>query len=242
MTTTKSRRVKKKVRNSFLVITITFAILFAGYIPLIDLPVGEYNDKPKVWYNPHLSDFLYEGTVSTNNTFNAYNESYIICKIQNIDYTKFWFNGSQYDVSYGLNTIPVDFGTANQSYSIDVSQSDVDNEVFEWISVQPLFIKEDVIDVNLDSEPEEIPFYAGGCVSILVQPNFSYNWLYIEVDGTIINNIFDTSENLELYSVYAIATLFDGMYLQYDLDMIPQEHTIKFKGNLEFCLRNCRRW
>ncbi len=225
------KKLKKRYSRFFLAITIASAMLFSGIIPLIELPVGESNEKPQKWYNPQLSDFLYKGTVTTNNTFNAYNESYIICKVQNTDYTKFWFNGSRYNVSYGLNFIPVDFGTVNQSYSIDVSQADVDNEIFDWISVQPLYIESDIIDVNLDSTPEEISFYAGGKISILVQPNFSYNWLYLELDGTIINNIYDTATNEELDPVYAITFLFDGNYLQYDLDVIPQLHTLKVKGN-----------
>ncbi|NHJ21818.1 MAG: hypothetical protein EAX91_12805 [Candidatus Lokiarchaeota archaeon] len=209
MTTTKNRIIKNKYSKSFVAITIVFAMLFSGFIPLINLPVGEFNEKPCKWYNPQLSDFLYEGTVKTNNTFNAYNESYIICKIQNIDYTKFWFNGSQYDVSYGMNIFPVDFGTVNQSYSIDVSQSDVENGIFDWISVQPLYIESDTIAVNLDSTTD-INFDAGGSISILVQPNFSYNWLYLEVDGTIINNIYDPSSYPELDPLYAISFLSEG--------------------------------
>ncbi len=230
MTVTKQKLKRSKFRKSIRIFSIIFCILFSGLIPLIDLPVGEYNDKPKIWYDPHLSDFLYDEDVSINNTFNAYNESYIICKIQNTDYTKFWFNGTQYNVSYGFNIFPVDFGNVNQSYSIDISQADVNNEIFDWVSVQPLYIDSDIIDVNLIS-PTNISFYAGGSISLLVQPNFSYNWLYIEVDGTIINNIYNTSIYPELESEYFIAFNYEGEYIQYDLDLNPDQHQIKFKGN-----------
>lgn len=229
MTITNYRRTQKKIKKSFIITLIIFTTLFSGIIPLIDLPSGT-NDEPKVWYNPQLSDFLYQDSVFTNNSFNAYNESYILCKIQNTDYTVFWFNGTQYDVSYGINIFPVDFGNVNQSYSIDISQADVNNDIFDWISVQPLYIESDIINVNLTSTTD-ISFYAGGEISILMQPNFSYNWLYLELDDVIINNICNTSTYPEFEPVYAISFISEGIYIQFDLDIIPEEHTLKIKGN-----------
>jgi len=91
------------------------------------------------------------GISVTNHNFNAYNESYIMCDIQYTDYTNFTFNNSLYDVSYGLNILPVDFGTENVSYTLNISQNDVDNEVFNWITVQPLLIKSNLVEVELDS-------------------------------------------------------------------------------------------
>ena len=228
--TTKKLSIKKKFRNSLIAISIIFVILFSGITPLIDIPTGEREPEP-VWYDPTLADFLFEDNVTqTTYNFNAYNESYIICKIQNTAYTSFTFNSSTYNVSYGLNTFPIDFGTVNQSYSIGISQSDIDNNVFDCICVQPLIIKEDTVVVNLESTTN-ISFYAGGIVSILVQPNFSYNWLYLEVDNIVINNIYTTTDYPEVDSAFLIRWRYDGTYIQFDLDMEPKLHQMKIKGN-----------
>jgi len=154
-----------------------------------------------------------------------------MCKIQNTDYTTFTFNNSVYNVSYGLNIFPIDFGSMNASYTITISQDDVNDDVFDWISVQPLYIKSDNIDVNLET-PTNILFYAGGMISILLLPNFTYNCLYLEVDDTVINEMYTNYSNYEeVDSAFLIATMFDGVYLQYDLNLIPSQHVIKIKGN-----------
>ncbi len=57
MTITYSRKIKNKIRKSIIVFSITFAVLFSGFIPLIDLPEGNIREEPNVWFNPHLSDF-----------------------------------------------------------------------------------------------------------------------------------------------------------------------------------------
>ena len=96
MTATKQKIKRRKLRKSIIIFSIIFCTLFSGFIPLIDLPVGENNDLPNTWFNPHLADYLYEDDVnSTSYNFNAMNESYIMCKIRNIDYTDFSLNGTQ---------------------------------------------------------------------------------------------------------------------------------------------------
>ncbi len=70
-------------------------------------------------------------------------------------------------MSYGINVIPIDFRTLNASYSINISQEDVNNDVFDWIIVEPLYIKSGTINVNL-TNTTDISFYAGSMVSILI--------------------------------------------------------------------------
>ena len=222
---------KRKYKNGIVVFSIIFMMLFLGIYPLVDW--GDIKEKPKpVWFNPNLADFLYEEDINqTTYNFNAYNESYIICKIQNKAYTSFTFNSSTYNVSYGLNYFPIDFGTVNQSYSIGIAQSDIDNDVFNWICVQPLIIDEDVVTTNL-SNSTNISFDAGGLVSLLIQPNFTYNCLYVEIDGIIINDMYTNyTEYPKVDTVQLISMFFNGMYIQYDLNIIPQTHQMKLKGN-----------
>lgn len=64
-----------------------------------------------------------------------------------------------------------------------------------------------------------------------MHPNFSYNWLYVEVDGVIINNIYNTTEYPEVDTDFFIASMFDGRYIHYNLDLTPDQHQINFKGN-----------
>jgi len=88
-----------------------------------------------------------------------------------------------------LNYYSIDFGTTNQSYSIGISQEDINNNVFDWISVQPLIIKEDNITVNMDNTTD-VSFEGGGKISLLLQINFTYNNFWVEVDNKVIK-IFD---------------------------------------------------
>lgn len=80
--------------NKHLFIKVISATLFSGFITLIDLPVGENNDIPITWSNPQLADYLFEDDVSsTSFNFNAMNESYMMCKIQNGNTNNnFYFN------------------------------------------------------------------------------------------------------------------------------------------------------
>ncbi|MFW9874014.1 MAG: hypothetical protein ACFFG0_12980, partial [Candidatus Thorarchaeota archaeon] len=230
----RERRIKYKY--GLIACFIIGITLFSSLIPFIDYNFAKFskNDQllPKsIWFDPKLADFLYDDSIDeTTYPFNAYNESYIMCKIQNTDFTTFTFNNSVYNVSYGMNIIPVNFGTVNQSYSITISQSDANNDIFDWICVQPLYIKTGNINVNLDTTTD-ISFHAGGMISILIQPNFSYNWLYVEVDNVIVNNIYNTTDYPELDSVYLMKWRYDGSYLQFDLNMSPEEHEMKIKGN-----------
>lgn len=223
------RERKTKYRHGLIACLIITLILFSGITPLIDWKVKERPEP--VWFDPNLADFLYVDTIEqTTYNFNAYNESYIISKIQNTDYTTFTFNNSVYNVSYGINYFPIDFGMVSQSYSIIISQDDVNNNVFDWISVQPLYIKEDVITVNMTT-PEEILFNGSGLVSILFQPNFTYNNLYLEVDDIVINDVYSPPEYPKIDSIYVITWKYGGTYLQFDLHMEPGQHQIEVKGN-----------
>ena len=87
MKSIKQRAGKRKYKNAVFVIIFVIFTLISGIYPLIDW--GNIKEKPKpIWYDPDLADYLYEDNVSqTNYSFNAMNESYIMCEIQNTDYT-----------------------------------------------------------------------------------------------------------------------------------------------------------
>jgi len=229
----KKLKKQKIIKNAVIAISIIFLILFSGITSLVDWSNYKVVDPPMTsWHNPSLPDFFYEDDVDqTTNYFNAYNESYILCKVQNTAYANFTFNNTMYNVSYGINSIPIDFGAVEQSYSINITQYDIDRNIFDWIAIQPLYIKEDFITVNMSS-PKEISFDAGGMVSILLQPNFTYNDLYLEVDNVVINNdIYNTSSYSDIESDFIITWEHGGTYLQFDLHIEPKQHLMKIKGN-----------
>ncbi|MFW9881330.1 MAG: hypothetical protein ACFFG0_50340, partial [Candidatus Thorarchaeota archaeon] len=226
---------KKEYRNSLIVSLVIILTLFSSLTPFLDdnfLSLGRNNHKLKGnWYNPDFPEFLYEDDVDQMlYNFSAKEECYIIMDIKNTDYTTFTFNETQYEVSYGLNIFPIDFGESFSSYNISVSQEDINNNIFNWIAVEPLYIKSGIINVNLTSTTD-ISFYAGGMISILMRPNFTYNWLYLEVDNLIINNIYNTTDYPEVDSVLLMEWKYDGTYVQFDLDMEPKQHLMKIKGN-----------
>ncbi|KKK45838.1 hypothetical protein LCGC14_0485440 [marine sediment metagenome] len=229
------KKTKQKIfKNAVIVISIIFLMLFSGLTSLVDW--GEYKpvDKPVTsWYNPGLPDFFYEDDVDqTTNYFNAYNESYLICKVQNTAYANFTFNNIMYNFSYGINMVPIDLGVDKESYSVNITQYDIDRDIFDWIAVQPVFIDEDEIEVNMDT-PEDIPFYAGGPVTILVQLNFSYNNLWIEIDDIIINDVYSIDEEYPSVDPYILSGLmFQGDYIQYDLNFDEANlHQMRIKGD-----------
>ncbi|GAH00139.1 unnamed protein product, partial [marine sediment metagenome] len=229
---------KYKIYAVFTVLTVT--ILFSGYTPLFNDYFYESFKKfeqerksnLKRAYNPLYDDFLFINEVDdTYYNFNAKGKCWVLADVDGTDFTSFILDDEVYNVSYGLNAFPKDFGDEDSSHTIEFNQSDISEENFKWVCVEPLLIAQDNIIVNLNPG-ETFSFYAGGPISILMQPNFSYNCLYLEVDSKIINdNIYDTSEYPEIDSSMFSYFVEEGSYLQFDLDMEPEIHTIKVKGN-----------
>ncbi|MHA2251721.1 MAG: hypothetical protein ACXAD7_15260, partial [Candidatus Kariarchaeaceae archaeon] len=226
----------RRIKQVLIVTLLLFVFLSPSVTRFVKFP--RKPDEPTVpWYNPNLADFLYEDSIDqTSYPFNAYNESYIMCNIQNTAYANFTFNNTMYNVSYGLNTIPIDFGVINESYSIGISQYDIDREIFDWIIVEPLFIKEGVIEVNSTST-NDIEFDAGGPITILLQPDFSYNYLYLEClelssKQIVLKNVFDPSQGYPDIDSQAYSSLVeDGRYISFDLNLKPGTHLMKVSGD-----------
>ena len=231
--------IKRKYKIYTVLIALTAIILFSGYTPLFNDYFYESFKKfeqerksnLKRAYNPLYDDFLFINEVyDTNYNFNAKGKCWVLADVDGTDFTSFKLDDEVYHVSYGLNSFPKDFGDEFTSHVIEFNQSDISEENFKWVCVEPIFIAQDNITVNL-VQNETFSFYAGGPISILLQPNFSYNWLYLEVDEKIINRIYDTSEYPEIESNFYSYFIEDGSYIQFDLDMDPNYHTVKIKGN-----------
>lgn len=230
---------KTKWKYGVLAIVFSLAFVAPGLFQFVDFGTVEKETQPESWFDPRLSAFLYDDEIDEASIpFNAYGESYIVCNVTDIAYTNFSITATgfdeEYDVSYGTNYIPVNFGEEEKTFTVTFE----DYTKIDWFVVEPVIIAMDSIDIDLDATPEEISFDSGGLVSFLViwnctsWNNFTYDELYVEYDGIVINEIetgWDPS--LELDPSIIAKARFDGIYLQYDIYTEVGSHTIKLKGN-----------
>jgi hypothetical protein len=229
---------RQKHKKNLVVAVFLFAMTFSSYVPLFNnyfYDVAVSGIPPETsQYDPNLEEFLYVEDVALQNYyFNAKEECYLLADIGGIDFTTLSLDGETYDLSYGINIFPIDFGSDWNSHSITLQSSDISsNENYNWITVEPLLIAEDTVE-GLDLDPLSIydtTFYAGGFISILVQPDFSYNFLGLEVDGVVINEIYQTDQYPEIDSAFFSYFVEEGAYIRFDLDMVPKSHTMRIKG------------
>ncbi|MFX0024577.1 MAG: hypothetical protein ACFE9S_19840, partial [Candidatus Hermodarchaeota archaeon] len=224
---------KKQLTTVFLILVIIFSgytWMFNEYFYELNKNSQQYDDLQQS-YNPLLNNYTYINDVTQSiYEFNAKGECYLLADLKGTDFTSLKLDNDQYNLSYGINIFSKDFGYECTAHTLEFQQADIDNDNFKWVCVEPLFIAMDNITVNLD-QPETIYFKAGGPISILMQPNFSYNWLYLEVDGVVINDIYHTDEYPEFDSIVYSYFVEDGAYIRFDLDTTAKDHVMKVKGD-----------
>ena len=186
-------------------------------------------DRQKINTSGNNYYFL-DGITQIGYSFDAKHECYILTELGGTDFTTFELNSQIYDVNYGLNIIPIDFGNTSALHTLSFEQGDIDDQNFEWFAIQPLIIEENETVVSLD-DTFSTSFFAAGTVAILVQPSFSYNWLYLELDGNVINDVYDPSYYPEIDSTLFSYFVEDGSYLSFIFHLDPQEHSLNIKGN-----------
>ncbi|NVM27422.1 MAG: hypothetical protein HWN65_01160 [Candidatus Helarchaeota archaeon] len=226
---------KKKLSNSVYSLLLIFIIVFSSFVPLLNSvfqttggkrsPFGDYT------FTALYDNYCYLTNINqTEYLFNAKGACYVLAEVNGTDFTSFQLDNETLDVSYGLNVFPKHFGENFTTHNITFLQNDIDNHNFKWVAVEPLFIKEGEITVNLTGY-YNVSFNASGPITILMQPNFSLNWLYLEVDNVVINDIYNTSDYPEIDSAFYSYFVDDGAYLSFSLNMEPNEHTMKIMGN-----------
>ncbi|MFX1297614.1 MAG: hypothetical protein ACFFD2_22545, partial [Promethearchaeota archaeon] len=124
-------------------------------------------------------------------------------------------------------TIPITF-----SESLEIHNITLESNYFQSLTIEPLFLAEGEVEVNIYEEKNEtISFDAGGLISILLKPNFSYNLLYVGLDNSTLKSIYDTSTypeiDSQLYSYFAHG----GAYLRFDIEVLPKTHNLTLTGN-----------
>ena len=199
------------------------------------------NDSSGVQYASDIRCFFISYDISTkfayiNNLtetdyyFNATGACYLLAEVCGFDFTSLLLDSTRYNISYGTNVLPIDFGENWALHCIHLTDTDINFNTIKWMAVEPLTLMEENITVTLNNSYNST-FYAAGLISILLQLNFSYNWLSLEVDNVLINNIYNTSDYPEIDSGFLSYFQEGGPYLRFDLNMIPMEHSIKMKGN-----------
>ena len=226
--------IKKNKKSKLASLLIISIILFSGITPILSNNINKLNSNPKE-SGYGVDPYLYLDEVQGSSYFfRAEGECYIIVEIDDIDFTSFMIDGEAYNVSYGLNIIPIEF--ANDPYASHNLEIDpLQIQYFKSLTVEPLFIAEDEINVNLDQETE-INFKAGGPISILTRINFSYNWLRVELQNqsggrTVIKRVHDTDEYPEIDPLFYCLFIERGTYIRYDLNIQPGEYTLILQGN-----------
>ena len=215
----------KKIRNSRVKINallLTILILVTNFIS-VNYAIPKLSDEP-------VPNYLYEFPVTKESyKFKAKGECYVIANVKNTDFSSFVIDDEQfYEVSYGFNAIPITF-----SESLEIHNITLENHAhFQSLTIEPLFLAEGDVDVNLDEGVyENITFDAGGLISILLKPNFSYNLLHVRLDDCVLKSMYDTTTypkiDSQLYSYFAHG----GAYLRFDIEVLPDTHYLLLKGN-----------
>ncbi|MFX0142208.1 MAG: hypothetical protein ACFFDN_51695, partial [Candidatus Hodarchaeota archaeon] len=197
----------------------------------------DHTSKPRL-AQVEISNYLYLSSVETGeHYFFAEKECYILVEIEGTDFTTFTLDEVEYTLSNGLNKIKEFFSQGLSGFPANTHRIEIDStqlDYFKSITVEPLLIHEGAVTTDLINYID-IPFKAGGLISILIQPEFTYNWLYIEVDNEVIKDIYDPDDtsgdfheiNSQLFSYY----IEGGAYTRFDVDVIPGIHNLRLQGD-----------
>ncbi len=217
---------KIKYKRTILVSLIIFCVVSSSILPYILADDPPPLDPPIIVDGDYL--YLNDPAAGTY-VFTAKEECYIFVKVKDIDFTEITLDGEILELSYGLNMFPKLFEQefTNHELVIDPENS----EFIQWIAIEPLFIAEGVLESLDQNTAIDVPFIAGGYITILLQPNFLYNWLYVELDNVVLKEVYDPADypemNSQLYSYY----LEGGAYIRFDYNMEPGDHLLKLKGD-----------
>ncbi len=210
----------KKYKNKLkiLVASIILIILMNEIIPFLKANNEEIPSQYLFLKNP----------ANLNYKFIGKGECYLVAEIENIDFINLTLDGKEYLLSYGLNIIPICFSDDFEVHSIILPENP--SYFIKTLSIEPLFLSEGSVDTSLDEETI-IQFEAGGPISILLQPNFSYNWLFVKLDGHIHKKVYDIADYPEIDSQLYSYFVEKGAYCQFSITIEPGVHDLILKGN-----------
>jgi len=178
--------------------------------------------------NGWVSEYLYLSYPDQEEyKFSAEEECYVIIDVINIDFTYFYLDDEPYQLSYGLNTFHMKF--SDEIHKINLPPNP--NNFIKHLIVQPIILAE---ESDLTVSPDiktSVWFYAGGLISVLLKPDFSYNELYLDIDGNILKNNYSTTLYPEIDSQLYSYFIEGGSYLSFDYNAEPDLHEMKISGD-----------
>lgn len=221
---------KGKLQLSSLAIITT--IVTATVIPIVLYNLNLFNTIP---FDEGIEPYLFLDEVNnTSYSFWAIGECYTIVEIEDVDFTSFMIDSETYQVSHGLNIIPMEFpNDPDNSHQLQLDPQDV--QFFKTITIEPLILAENEVNVSLDL-PTGLVFKAGGPITILTRIDFSYNWLRAEIinkfnETTVLKRIHDTAIYPEIDPRFYCLFMERGTYIQFDVSLDPGEYTLLLQGN-----------
>lgn len=233
--------INHKIPKSVIVVVIISSILLSNITPVLPIrqfgteDIAEAVDFKQISSdNPYIDNFLYEKEITQSKyVFEAKDECYLIAEIEGIDFTVLDFDGQIFELSYGLNVFPMEFGNNFEIHFLNIGFENL--EYFKSLSVQPLIISEGFIETELFYD-SVLNFHASGMISILTRPEFAYNWLYAELrnesgDSTIIKSMYNTTDYPEIDSRLYALFIEQGTYVRFDITVDPGEYNLIFRGN-----------
>lgn len=176
--------------------------------------------------DPPINLFITNPT-QDNYEFYAKGPCYLISDLQGTDYSSINLDGTEYQISYGFNMIPIKFTDELELHSLNLINTE--SQYFDNIVVEPLFIKNGTI--NVGSEGKFISFNAGGQVTILIKPDFLYNWLFVKIDDVLLKDVYNPSDYPEIDSQLYSYFVERGAYISFDVELEPGEHTMFLAGD-----------
>ncbi|MHA1314094.1 MAG: COG1470 family protein [Candidatus Helarchaeota archaeon] len=127
--------------------------------------------------------------------------------------------------SYGTNFFFIDFGGYFQPHKIEVSNPNLIEELY----IQPIYLLEPVNDYLIEGL-DSFTFIGGGMIKILVHPHFSYDKLFLELDGVVLKESYSYGED-------AGPSIFNDInqgnyYAEFVFELQPSyEHILTVGGN-----------
>ncbi|MFX0086995.1 MAG: hypothetical protein ACFFAU_15160 [Candidatus Hodarchaeota archaeon] len=216
---------KPKLKVKFTVVALIALFLMTEIIPFIKAEEPEPSEPP-------LPEYLFLSYPTTlDHSFLAKGECYLYADVNNTDFISVMLDREEYVLSYGINTFPIEFSEIFEEHN--VSLPDSSSTCIKSFAIEPLFIAEGNLTVptSIGLGYANMSFSAGGLISILLKPNFSYNELFVQLDEFVLKGAY-VGENYpeidsQLYSYYAEG----GSYIRFDIKVQSKPHLLTINGN-----------
>jgi len=217
-----TKKLKFKLKITAVVLITIF--LMTEIIPFIKANGNENEILPQYL-------FLRQPVNMGYHNFTAKGECYLYAEIENTDFVYVELDEEEYELSYGINIIPVEFSEIFEEHTLSLPDSA--STCIKSLAIEPLFLAEGnlTIPTSIGLDYANLSFDAGGLISILLKPNFSYNELYVQLDEIVLKDRYDTENYPEIESQLYSYIAEGGSYIRFDIEVQANSHLLTIMGN-----------